>query len=267
MGWERKRGKLHELNALLRGATSTDILTTERAESVPPPGVRYVITLDADTRLPRGAVARLVGTIAHPLNRPRFDSRAGGSPMATPSSSRAHADPPSRARGFALPADFSGSAGIDPYASRCPTSTRTCSARGATPARGSMTSTPSSGAGRSGAREHDAEPRPVRGHVRPGRAGHRRRAVRRIPFALPRVRGSPASLGTRRLAAAAVDPRQRARRWWAAPRRHSRHRALEDGRQPAPDAVRPTDPGHPLAAWTMPIRAGRYCGPRSSSPR
>ena len=40
-------------------------------------GVRYVITLDADTRLPRGAAARLVGTMAHPLNRPRFSAREG----------------------------------------------------------------------------------------------------------------------------------------------------------------------------------------------
>ena len=70
MGWERKRGKLHELNRLLRGATDTNFLPTGAAA---PSGVRYVITLDADTRLPRGTVDRLVGTMAHPLNRPRFD--------------------------------------------------------------------------------------------------------------------------------------------------------------------------------------------------
>jgi cyclic beta-1,2-glucan glucanotransferase len=70
MGWERKRGKLHELNRLLRGATDTSFVPTG---VVAPSGVRYVITLDADTRLPRGAVERLVGTMAHPLNRPRID--------------------------------------------------------------------------------------------------------------------------------------------------------------------------------------------------
>src|SRR3990167_6935938 len=70
MGWERKRGKLHELNRLLRGATDTSFLP---AGAAAPSGVRYVITVDADTRLPRGAVDRLVGTMAHPLNRPRFD--------------------------------------------------------------------------------------------------------------------------------------------------------------------------------------------------
>jgi cyclic beta-1,2-glucan synthetase len=118
MGWERKRGKLHELNALLRGATSTDILTTERAETVPPPGVRFVITLDADTRLPRGAAARLVGTIAHPLNRPRFDSRAGRvthgyailQPRTTPTL-------PAEREASLFQRTFSGSAGIDPYSS------------------------------------------------------------------------------------------------------------------------------------------------------
>ena len=41
------------------------------------PSVRYVITLDSDTRLPRGAACRLVGTMAHLLNRPEFSSRAG----------------------------------------------------------------------------------------------------------------------------------------------------------------------------------------------
>ena len=75
MGWERKRGKLHELNALLRGSATTGILATGRAASTPPADVRYVVTLDADTRLPRGAVARLVGTIAHPLNRPTLRPR------------------------------------------------------------------------------------------------------------------------------------------------------------------------------------------------
>jgi len=73
MGWERKRGKLHELNRLLRGATDTTFLPTDGAAPAAPAGVRYVITLDADTRLPRGVVNRLVGTMAHPLNRPQCD--------------------------------------------------------------------------------------------------------------------------------------------------------------------------------------------------
>ena len=71
MGWERKRGKLHELNRLLRGATDTTFIDPPAL----PKGVRYVITLDADTRLPRGVASKLIGKIAHPLNQPRFDQQ------------------------------------------------------------------------------------------------------------------------------------------------------------------------------------------------
>ncbi|MGZ6274406.1 MAG: DUF3131 domain-containing protein, partial [Candidatus Limnocylindrales bacterium] len=118
MGWERKRGKLHELNALLRGSTTTGILTSGRAASTPPPNVRYVVTLDADTRLPRGAVGRLVGTIAHPLNRPTFDPRAGkvteGYGVLQP---RITSTLPAEHEASIFQGIFSGSAGIDPYAS------------------------------------------------------------------------------------------------------------------------------------------------------
>jgi cyclic beta-1,2-glucan synthetase len=74
MGWERKRGKLHELNRLLRGATDTSYLPWHGRL---PQGVRYVITLDEDSRLPPGAGSRLVETIAHPLNRARVDEPMG----------------------------------------------------------------------------------------------------------------------------------------------------------------------------------------------
>ncbi|HEU4915829.1 MAG TPA: glucoamylase family protein [Acidimicrobiia bacterium] len=73
MGWERKRGKLHELNRLLRGATDTSFIPSDRA----PTGVRFVIALDADARLPPGAATRLVATIAHPLNQARVDASLG----------------------------------------------------------------------------------------------------------------------------------------------------------------------------------------------
>src|SRR5581483_5494931 len=73
IGWERKRGKLHELNRWLRGANNTTFIPINGALPVPPPEVRYVITLDADTRFPRGTAKRLVGKMAHPLNRPRLD--------------------------------------------------------------------------------------------------------------------------------------------------------------------------------------------------
>ncbi|RWP72638.1 glucoamylase family protein [Mesorhizobium sp.] len=70
MGWERKRGKLHELNLLLRGDSDTTFLPLD----VPlPENVIHVMTLDADTRTTRDAVASLVGKLCHPLNRPHFD--------------------------------------------------------------------------------------------------------------------------------------------------------------------------------------------------
>ena len=76
MGWERKRGKLQELNRLLRGATDTTYVTSTGGSPWVPDGVRYVLTLDADTRLPRETPRRLIGKMAHPLNRPRFDAQA-----------------------------------------------------------------------------------------------------------------------------------------------------------------------------------------------
>jgi hypothetical protein len=75
MGWERKRGKLEEFNEALRGDTG-------RFESIVGPtdrlnGIRYVITLDSDTQLPRDSARQLVGTMAHPLNRPHYDEKLG----------------------------------------------------------------------------------------------------------------------------------------------------------------------------------------------
>src|SRR6516162_2564868 len=76
-GWERKRGKLRELNRLLRGASDTTFLAAACERSRAPENVRYVITLDADTRLPRRTACQLVSAMAHPLNRPRFDPATG----------------------------------------------------------------------------------------------------------------------------------------------------------------------------------------------
>jgi cyclic beta-1,2-glucan synthetase len=72
MGYERKRGKIAQLNAFLRGGAKdcfslivgiTEILSN----------VKYVITLDTDTQLPRNSAQQFVGAMAHPLNRPRYD--------------------------------------------------------------------------------------------------------------------------------------------------------------------------------------------------
>jgi predicted RNA-binding Zn-ribbon protein involved in translation (DUF1610 family) len=72
MAWERKRGKLEELNRLLRGAKDTSFSVVTLPEAILQSS-RYVITLDADTELPRDVAKKLVGTLAHPLNRAEFD--------------------------------------------------------------------------------------------------------------------------------------------------------------------------------------------------
>jgi cyclic beta-1,2-glucan synthetase len=114
MGWERKRGKLEELNRLLRGATDTsfDVQVGERSVL---PGVRYCITLDSDTRLPRDGAKKLVGVIAHPLNRPRFDPRCGrvteGYGILQPRVSVTTAS----AAGSRFARIFAGDTGVDPY--------------------------------------------------------------------------------------------------------------------------------------------------------
>ncbi len=118
IGWERKRGKLHELNRLLRGATDTTFIGVSGSSPAPPDGVRYVITLDADTRMPRETARRLVGKMAHPLNHPRFDAGARRvvegygvlQPRVTPSL-------PIGREGSLFQRIFSSMGGIDPYAS------------------------------------------------------------------------------------------------------------------------------------------------------
>jgi|CXWL01.1.fsa_nt_gi cellobiose phosphorylase len=72
MGYERKRGKLADLNQLLRGG-SPDRFSLIVGETAVLSNVQYVITLDTDTQLPRDAARQFVGAMAHPLNRARYD--------------------------------------------------------------------------------------------------------------------------------------------------------------------------------------------------
>ena len=118
MGWERKRGKLHEFNKLLRRAQDTTFLRPESLPLVVPSGVRYVITLDADTKLPPGVVNHLVGILAHPLNRARLDpvrkKIVEGYGILQP---RVTAFLPAQDEKSIFQKLFSGDCGIDPYAS------------------------------------------------------------------------------------------------------------------------------------------------------
>ena len=71
MGWERKRGKLLDLNQLLR--KTYDPFPVKAGDISKLPVIRYVLTLDSDTQLPRGSAQQLIGAMAHPLNRPLID--------------------------------------------------------------------------------------------------------------------------------------------------------------------------------------------------
>ncbi len=71
MGWERKRGKLLDLNKFLAGAFDAFPIKAGRVDVLR--SVRYILTLDSDTQLPHGTAARLAGAIAHPLNQAIID--------------------------------------------------------------------------------------------------------------------------------------------------------------------------------------------------
>ena len=71
MGWERKRGKLLDLNQMLRKIF--DPFPVKAGDVARLPTIRYVLTLDSDTQLPRGTARRMIGAMAHPLNRPLVD--------------------------------------------------------------------------------------------------------------------------------------------------------------------------------------------------
>jgi cellobiose phosphorylase len=74
MGYERKRGKIVDLNELLRSDGTQTSFSSIVGDASILPNIKYVITLDADTQLPRDSARQLVETIAHPLNHPRFDA-------------------------------------------------------------------------------------------------------------------------------------------------------------------------------------------------
>ena len=114
MGWERKRGKIEEFNRLLRGATDTSF-GLHVGDLAVLPHVRYCITLDSDTRLPRDAARQLIGVITHPLNHPTFDPRVGrvteGYGILQPRVSVTFMS----AAGSLFARLYSGHTGVDPY--------------------------------------------------------------------------------------------------------------------------------------------------------
>ena len=171
-------------------------------------GIRYVITLDADTRLPIGAARRLVGKMAHPLNRPRFDP-ARRSCRARPRHSSAARDAIAAHRGrrFAVSTRVFRPNGLDPYALQFPTCIRICSTKAPIPARESMTSISSKALSQAEFPKTRCSATICWKGFLPGPASlPTLRSSKNFPRATT-WRGTPAPLGARRLAVAALDLR------------------------------------------------------------
>ncbi len=115
-GWERKRGALMEFNELLLGATDTSFSYCSH-ELLPDANIKYVITLDADTILPLGMAKKMIGTMAHPLNKPVIDMEKGivteGYGLIQP---KVSFDSDSSNRSV-FSRIYTGQEGLDPYAS------------------------------------------------------------------------------------------------------------------------------------------------------
>jgi cyclic beta-1,2-glucan synthetase len=118
MGWERKRGKLEELNRLIcepTSPTSYTVMVGDFMTTICCCRIQFVITLDADTKLPPGSAKKLVNTIAHPLNRARYDVEkkqfSGGYTIVQPRISFS----PESEKNTRFSKIFSGNIGLDPY--------------------------------------------------------------------------------------------------------------------------------------------------------
>ncbi|HKJ46892.1 MAG TPA: glucoamylase family protein [Balneolales bacterium] len=118
MGWERKRGKLEELNKLLRNPdadTSFSTIVGDFSKTIANDAIKYVITLDADTQLPPGSANDLARTAAHPLNEPVFDEKEGRVVEGYGVFQPKIAIPPESASQTIFAGIFSGNVGLDPY--------------------------------------------------------------------------------------------------------------------------------------------------------
>ena len=197
MALERKRGKLGALNALLQ--------TGDRAAFVRIVGntellgvVRYVITLDAGSQLPRDGARALVGTLAHPLNHARFDDArrivTAGYGILHPRVTTLM----SGQRGSRYASVYGGETGIDPYTRAVSDVYQDLFGEGSFVGKGiyDVDAFERALGGRVPG-QPGPQPRPARGLLRPGRSRQRRAALRTPPPDLRRRCGAPVSLDTR----------------------------------------------------------------------
>ena len=115
MGYERKRGKLAELNSYLRGEASRECFSLIVGKTEALSKVKYIITLDTDTQLPRDAARHLAGaTLAHPSMHPSMPHRPHPRRLRHPPATRAR-KAPQRGRNPWYVRLFADEPGIDPY--------------------------------------------------------------------------------------------------------------------------------------------------------
>ena len=211
MGWERKRGKLGEFNRMMRGDKNTSYsVVSGPIDQLP--HIRYVLTLDTDTVLPREAASRLIGAIAHPLNRPKMsaDGRTverGYGILQPRVSFLPQTHRKSRFAGW-----FAFSAGVDPYSTAASDLYQDMFGSGTFTGKGVVRPGRLRGDRRPRLpRERDIIARPDRGQLRPVRPGVGPGTVRRIPHALFGLRPPRTPLDPRRLATATLARRGSAR--------------------------------------------------------
>ena len=255
MGKERKRGKLAEFNRLLRGASDTSFVVQYGDLSILP-SVRYVITLDSDTQLPMEAARKLVGTLSHPLNRPRFDPRlqrvTEGYGVLQP---RIDVSVVSASRS-AFSRIFSGHVGVDPYTTAVSDVYQDLFHEGSYVGKGiyDVDAFDAALAGRvpdNRLLSHDLFEGVLRAHG----PLHGRQPRGRLPVALPVVRRAAASVDSRRLADRPLALAHGAGRLRPKGAEHAAgDRALEDPRQPAAEPAAAGAPDAPAGRMGVPSR-------------
>ena len=263
MGWERKRGKLEEWNRLLRGATDTSF-TVQVGDVAILPSVRYCLTLDSDTRLPRDAAKKLIGIIAHPLNRPRFDARLGrvteGYGILQPRVSVTMAS----AAGSLFARLYAGHTGVDPYTTAVSDTYQDLFGEGIFTGKGlydvdAFMAALDGRVPENALLSHDL----FEGRLRPHGARHGRGGGGRLSRERPRPRAAPAPLGARRLADPPVALPLGPEPLGPDAQPPAPHLPLEDLRQPEAQPRGPRDRRPPSS------RPGRCCrgARRSGRPR
>jgi hypothetical protein len=184
----------------LRGAPDTSF-TVQVGDLKRLSGVRYCLTLDSDTRLPRDAARKLLGIIAHPLNRPYFDPLSRrvteGYGLLQPRVSVTTTS----AAGSLFARLYAGHTGVDPYTSAVSDTYQDLFAEGIFTGKG-LYEVDAFAAALEGRvpRERLAVARSLRRPLRPDRLGHRRGGGRRLSIERPGTCAPPAPLGARRLA-------------------------------------------------------------------